>query len=103
MRANLAKETWAPKLGVEMDIALDIPTALEHLSGHKEYAVFFVGPGMCSILGQSGTEEVFAQVRAVQPQMKCVLVENVPQYISVLGPALGLEGFDKEVKTMADN
>jgi hypothetical protein len=47
-RANFVKKNSAPRLGVEMDFARNVETLLSMVKS-KEYAVFFIAPGMCSL------------------------------------------------------
>ncbi len=56
-RAAWAKKQWEPVLNVEMDVATDFQSLLEKVSS-KRYEVFFIAPGMCSVLGKEGQKEV---------------------------------------------
>ena len=101
VRANFAKKTWEPRLGVNMDAAHDIKSLMNMVSS-KEYAVFYIAPGMCSLLGEDGREKVFAQVKQIQPNIKCVLVQDISKMPSILSKALGLEGI-KDVQPMTED
>ena len=105
-RANFAKKNWAPRLDVEMEVAHDLESLINMINA-KEYAVFFIAPGMCSILGGSGSEKVFKQVKAIQinkfnSNIKCVLIEDVTTALAVLSGALGLDGF-KDLQPMTND
>lgn len=100
-RAKFAQQNWAPRLGVDMDFAQNLKSLMNQVSS-KEYAVVFIAPGMCHLIGEEGSVKVFQQVKAIQPKVKCVLVKDVSQALSVLSKALGLEGF-KDVQAMSND
>ena len=56
-RAAFAKKMWEPKLNVEMDAAHSVKSLLE-MVGSKRYEVFFIAPGMCSLLGAKGRKDL---------------------------------------------
>jgi hypothetical protein len=101
-RARFAQQNWAPQLGVNMDFAPNESSLLNQVRS-KEYAVVFIAPGMCQVLGPSGRERVFAQVKQIQPNTKCVLLQDATQTLPVLGEALGLEGFSNRKIQMMSN
>ena len=100
-RAAFAKKNWCPRLGVDMDFARDAYSVFRMVQA-KDYAVFFVAPGMCSLLGKDGVEEVFERVKAIRPNIKCVYITDVTQAISVLSNALGVQGL-KDVNSMSSD
>ena len=100
-RAEFAKKNWAPRLGVQMDAAHDLKSLISMI-GSKEYAVFFIAPGMCYLLGEDGSEKVFKQVKSIQPNIKCVLIEDVSKSLSILSKALDLDGY-KDVQPMTND
>ncbi len=101
-RAKFAQQNWAPKLGVNMDFAPNEASLINQVKS-KEYAVVFIAPGMCGLLGPTGIERVFRQVKQIQPNANCVLIQDPKQSLIILGQALNLKGFNGEVKMMSND
>lgn len=101
-RARFAQQNWAPKLGVIMDFAPNEASLISQVRS-KEYAVVFIAPGMCGLLGRAGTERVFQQVKQIQPNAKCVLIQDPTKSLIILGQALNIQGFNGEVQMMSND
>ena len=101
-RARFAQQNFAPKLGVNMDFAPNEASLINQVRA-KEYAVVFIAPGMCGLLGPAGIERVFKQVRQIQPTTKCVLIQDPTKTLIILGEALNVPGFNSEVQMMSND
>jgi len=100
-RANFAKKNLAPRLGVEMDFARNVETLLSMVKS-KEYAVFFIAPGMCSLLGEEGGKKVAAKVKEIQPKIAFLMITDVSQTMAMLSKALGLND-TKDIAPMSED
>ena len=101
-RARFVQQNWAPQLGVHMDFAQNEASLLNQVRS-KEYAVVFIAPGMCYLLGREGQERVFKQVKQIQPNCKCLQIEDPRQILRILGQALNVDGFNKDLQMMSND
>jgi hypothetical protein len=101
-RARFAQQNIAPRLGVHMDFAPNEASLINQVR-NKEYAVVFIAPGMCNVLGYGGIDRVFQQVKQIQPNAKRVLIQDPTKMMIILGDALNLQGFNREVQMMSND
>ena len=90
-RARYAKEAWEPILGAEISTATSNEELLAFLTNGYKYDVFFIAPGMCSLIksGRINGDALRELVLKYQPDIKFVVINDVADALPKLSEALG--------------
>ena len=91
VRAAFAKKNWEPILNAQIDCATSDDELITYLTSGIPYSVFFLAPGMCSLIkcGRVDGQRIKQLVLQYQPNIQVVNIENVSQSMQLLSQALG--------------
>ncbi len=91
VRARFAKESWEPVLGAEIFTATSNEELQEYLTNGNKYEIFFIAPGMCSLIksGRINGDALRQLVLKYQPDIKFVVINDVSEALPKLSEALG--------------
>ena len=100
-RAKYVSENWGPKLGATIDVVTSEEDLIKiKKKKNKKYDLFFLAPGMCSLVkqGKRDLKKIKQLIDQYQPQAKFLNIEDVSLALPMLSSALNgepLEGFAK--------
>jgi hypothetical protein len=100
-RAKFVSENWGPKLGVIIDVVTSEEDLIEIIQkDNKKYDIFFLAPGICSLVkqGKLDLKKIKILIDQYQSQAKFINIEDVSLALPILSSALNgepLEGVAK--------